>query len=69
MYSLIKYLDNNIADVAPILEAKETIVTAIYSSKINPDNNPKNNATGIDSVVNTMYVIKNIIKKGIGLSE
>ena len=55
------------ADVAPIVEAKETIVTAICGSKINPDNNPKNKATGNDNVVNNIYVTKNMIMKRIGL--
>tara|TARA_B100000161_G_C33244239_1_gene278424 strand:- start:61 stop:237 length:177 start_codon:yes stop_codon:yes gene_type:complete len=54
------------ADVAPIVEAKETIVTAICGSKINPDSNPKNKATGNDSVVNSIYITKNIIMKRIG---
>lgn len=57
------------ADVAPIVEAKETIVTAIYGSKINPDNNPKNKATGNDKVVNNIYVTKNMIMKRIGLCK
>ena len=64
----MKYLDINIADVAPTLEAKETIVTAKYSSKINPDNNPRNKATGNDNVVNNIYVTKKIIMKKVGLS-
>lgn len=57
------------ADVAPIVEAKETNVTAICGSKINPDNNPKNKATGNDNVVNNIYVTKNIIMKRTGLWE
>tara|TARA_B100000123_G_scaffold268914_1_gene244220 strand:+ start:1201 stop:1377 length:177 start_codon:yes stop_codon:yes gene_type:complete len=57
------------ADVAPIVEAKETIITAIYVSKINPDNNPKNKATGNDNVVNNIYVEKNMIIKRFGLWE
>ena len=57
------------ADVAPIVEAKETIVTAIYTSKINPDNNPKNKATGNDNVVDNIYVTKNMIIKRTGLWE
>ena len=59
--SLRKYLDNINANVAPMLDAKETRTTAIIVSKIIPANRPKARATGKDNDAAKMYPVKKII--------
>ena len=39
------------ASVAPKEDAKDTIMTAVCTSKINPDSKPRRSATGKESVV------------------
>ena len=47
----MKYLDTNMAIVAPKVDAKDTTMTAVYISKINPDSKPRRSATGKESDV------------------
>ena len=47
----MKYLETNMARVAPTVEAKDTIMTAVCISKMKPDSKPRRSATGKESVV------------------
>tara|TARA_Y100001936_G_scaffold248978_1_gene298109 strand:- start:2381 stop:2575 length:195 start_codon:yes stop_codon:yes gene_type:complete len=64
---LIKYLEINIAEVAPIDDAKEIIMMARYRSNINPESNPSKSATGSDMVVRKIYPKKYRRIKVVGL--